>query len=297
MSNHETWSPVPAVPAVSGKDLAHAADSMFDDSAPEALVPPRFAADHTAVTDQPAAAATHIELPGLIGTSAVMQAVYARALGCADTGRPVLISGRAGSGKSALARALHRVSQRSDKTCRVMRSITFPDFLSPSLQTRTRSDDRALAAHFADLVTTGTLVLDEIGDLSIEGQTALLQLLQRASGPVNLIALTHMNLQKSVEEGQFCAALLDCLSRSHLVLPNLHERQDDLGPLAERFRQRLAATNREVMGFSDGALGAMHCHLWPGNLRELRNRVERAMLVTRAELLNAEDLGLQLRSV
>jgi len=226
-------------------------------------------------------------LPGLVGNSVVMQRLYAAALGLADAGHPILISGRAGSGKSALARALHRASKRRGDDLRIIRSITFPDYLSVADGTVPGRE-----ARFARIVTTGTVVLDEIADLSFAAQTTLMQWLMCIEGPINVIALTHTPIEHAVAEGRFRSDLLHFLSTRHLVLPDLDERVDDLRPLAEHFRETLSATNRQVVGFSDDAWGAMHRHPWPGNVRELQNRIERAMLIACDTLIHAEDLGL-----
>ena len=234
------------------------------------------------------------QLPGLIGDSAPMQALYSKAFALAEAGHPILITGQVGSGKSALARALHRSSSRSTGSLCVMRSIAFPDFLAAgaAADLLTRARHPAITARFEHLVTTGTLVLDEVGDLPFAAQTALAQLLMSQSGPVNVIALSHMDLQRAVFEGRFRSDLLCCLSRGRLEMPSLRERPDDLKPLAARFRDRLAPLHSQTADFSDAAFQAMHRHIWPGNVRELRNRIERAMLITRTPWVQAADLGL-----
>jgi DNA-binding NtrC family response regulator len=239
-------------------------------------------------------AAPSVHFPGLVGNSPAMQALYSKALTLAEAGHPILITGKVGSGKSALASALHRISARSAESLRVMRSIAFPDFLATGEEagTLTRARHPAIAARFAELVTTGTLVLDEVGDLPFVAQTALTQLLTSQTGTINVIALSHMDLQRAVFEGRFRSDLLCCLSRGQLVMPELRERPDDLKPLAVRFRDRLAPLDGPIADFSDAAFRAMYRHTWPGNVRELRNRIERATLVARTPWIQAGDLGL-----
>jgi len=235
-----------------------------------------------------------LQFPDLIGDSAPMQGLYSKALSLADAGHPILITGKVGSGKSALARALHRISSRSTGSLRVMRSVAFPDFLATGEEADllTRARHPAITARFGHLVTTGTLILDEVGDLPFGAQTALARLLMSQSGPANVIALSHMDLQRAVFEGRFRSDLLCALSRGRLEMPSLSERLDDLKPLAAWFRDRLAPVHGPAADFSDAAFRAMHRHPWPGNVRELRNRIERAMLVTRTPWVQAADLGL-----
>ncbi|MGY6217002.1 sigma-54-dependent transcriptional regulator [Methylolobus aquaticus] len=235
-----------------------------------------------------------LQFPDLIGDSAPMQALYSKALSLAEAGHPILITGKVGSGKSALARALHRISSRSNGSLCVMRSVAFPDCLASEEEAGlpNRAGEPAIAARFGHLVTNGTLILDEVGDLPFAAQTTLARLLLGQSGPVNVIALSHMDLQRAVVEGRFRSDLLCGLSRGQLEMPSLRERPDDLKPLAALFKNRLAPLHGQIAEFSDDAFRAMLRHTWPGNVRELRNRIERAMLVTRAPLIQAADLGL-----
>jgi DNA-binding NtrC family response regulator len=143
----------------------------------------------------------------------------------------------------------------------------------------------------------GTLLLEEIGDLSFRAQSALWHLLMRAPGPVHLIVSTHMSLTQAVREGRFRSDLLHLLSEQHLTPPPLRDRADDLVSLAERFRQEFLTANQQVVGFSETSLAAMRRHRWPGNLRELRNRIERAMLVAESAQIGIRDLGIPTRLV
>jgi transcriptional regulator with PAS, ATPase and Fis domain len=150
----------------------------------------------------------------------------------------------------------------------------------------------------------GTIFLDEIGDLSADLQVNLLRFLQentiervgsteKLSVDVRVIAATHVNLEKAVEEGRFREDLYYRLHVLNLKVPPLRERQGDVELLARFFFDKFAKERRPALrGFSHRALGVMREHDWPGNVRELINRVRRAMVMSDKRLITPEDLGL-----
>jgi DNA-binding NtrC family response regulator len=244
---------------------------------------------------------TPTEIQGLIGNSSGIQNLSGQISRSADAGYPILITGEVGSGKSAAAQAIHLCSRRRDQALRKIRSIAFPAALPARVQQPhpipaqnvEPCDDSAIL----EAAEVGTLVLDEIGDLSQAAQRTLLQLLARTGRKIHLVALTHMDLSKAVAENRFRADLLQKLSDVHLVTPPLRERGDDVLLLAQHFLTSFWDLNRHISGFSDAAMHAMQQHAWPGNVRELRCRVRRGMLMSDDRLVHREDLGLSAHSM
>jgi NtrC-family two-component system response regulator AlgB len=150
----------------------------------------------------------------------------------------------------------------------------------------------------------GTLFLDEIGDLTLDAQARLLRFLndrtfervgdtRERSADVRLVAATNRALEKDVKEGKFREDLFHRISVVPLTLPPLRERTDDVVPLAEHWlRVSSLRHKRSQLSFSPAALQSLAHHDWPGNLRELRNVIERAVILTPHAVLEPSDLGL-----
>jgi two-component system response regulator HydG len=148
----------------------------------------------------------------------------------------------------------------------------------------------------------GTLFLDEIGELSLSAQVKLLRVLQegeieRLGGTqtvkvdVRLIVATHRDLTREVSEGRFREDLYYRLNVVELHVPPLSARREDIPLLADHFLRRFAAKNaKAVRGFSREALAALEDYAWPGNIRELEHAVERAVVLTRGEVIEPSDL-------
>jgi NtrC-family two-component system response regulator AlgB len=184
----------------------------------------------------------------------------------------ILIRGESGTGKTALARWLWKHSARKDGP-----------FVS-SLRTEAR---RKLQEAIG-----GTLFLDEVGDLSLEGQARLLHLLDEHAD-VRLIAASNRNLDEEARAGRFREDLLFRLNVVTLAMPPLRDRAEDLLPLARQFLAAAAARqHRPTFELSDSARRAISAHAWPGNLRELRNAVERAVIASPGPTIEVDDLGI-----
>lgn len=226
----------------------------------------------------------------------------------APSNASVLLLGESGSGKELLARALHELSLRSEKRFVAINCAAIPEnlleselfgyekgaFTGASKTTRGKIE-------FAD---GGTFFLDEVGDLSPALQAKMLRFLQervveRVGGreeiPVNVrvVCATHRNLKKLIEEGGFREDLYYRLSEIEVTIPPLRDRQGDATLLAHAFLHRFnQQEGRSVKGFKQKALRAIEDHPWPGNAREMENYIRRAVIMTDANLISAEDLGL-----
>lgn len=234
----------------------------------------------------------------LAGESAAMQRLDAQLTRSANAGLPILISGEVGSGKSVAASVIHERSRRAQQDFRTVRSITLPGCLFPGEPEPTDRRSRDIESRLEEAMrqagaTGGTLVLDEIGDLSDSAQRVLLRWMDGNPDQVQLIAITHMNLLRAVEENRFRGDLLHRLNQLHLTIPPLRDRGDDLLLLAEHFLKADWSLNRHVTRLSRPAITAMRRHHWPGNVRELKSRIRQAMLMSDDYLVHPEDLGLQ----
>jgi len=153
----------------------------------------------------------------------------------------------------------------------------------------------------------GTLLLDEIGDLPLLLQPKLLRFIQdheyerigdsiNRRADVRVMAATNIDLEKAVRDGRFREDLFYRLNVIQIALPPLRERQDDIAPLAERLLQFFGSANhRQFLGFSEEALKALRNHVWPGNIRELRNLVEHAAIMCQGDRVGLEHLSDALR--
>lgn len=243
--------------------------------------------------------------PKLIGKSAAMQSVFHQIALVADSDLSVLITGETGTGKELVAEAIHRHSRRKDRPYVPVAPVTFnPSLLESELFGHVRgaftgaSDDRPGLFEAAE---GGTILLDEIGDLPMSSQVKLLRVLEQRrfsrvgeiqSRPcdVRILAATHRDLKKGVADGAFREDLLYRLSGITLELPPLRQRIDDIGPLIEHF---LAQIGYPSVGdaVEPKLLAQLQAREWPGNIRELKNAVERAAVIARGRKLDINDFA------
>jgi Nif-specific regulatory protein len=252
------------------------------------------------------------ESPGhdeLIGNSPAMRDLkskinrVARAPGC------VLVRGESGSGKELVARAIHRASPRADRPMVSVNCAAIPADLMESQLFGHKAGaftgaDRDHAGYFqqADL---GTLFLDEVGELTAEGQAKLLRILEghpflpvgatkEVSVDVRVIAATNQNLQKYVRDKRFREDLYYRLSVFELHLAPLRDRGDDVGVLVDYFLDQFRRLHgRPGLGITDAARGKLLAYHWPGNVRQLRNVLDSAVVLAEEEAIRPSDLALR----
>jgi NtrC-family two-component system response regulator AlgB len=239
-------------------------------------------------------------------TSAVMQRAVNQARQVAPSEATVLLRGESGTGKSVLARAIHSWSQRAAKPLGIVSCPSFPSELLESelfghvkgaFTGAVRDNPGRIAA-----CDGGTLLLDEIGDLTLPLQPKLLRFLQDREyervgdytprkANVRIIAATGVNLENAVKEGRFREDLFYRLNVIQIEIPPLRERPQDVAALAERLLVFYARNNHRLLsGFTHEALEALKNYPWPGNVRELSNAVERAAILCRTDRVGVECL-------
>ena len=246
------------------------------------------------------------------GTSQPMAAIRKTLDKIAPTDATVLITGENGTGKDVLAREIHAHSLRSGKPMVAVDAGAITETLFES----------ELFGHvkgaFTDAHTDhtgkfeqadgGTLFLDEIGNIPLHLQAKLLRAIQNRSivrvggteaRPVNirLICATNMDLPALVREGRFREDLYYRINTVHIALPPLRERPEDIVPLAERFLERFAQKyHRPLTGLTPEAAATLSAYRWSGNIRELQNCIEKAVILSDGTQLTAKDIQLDARS-
>ena len=244
----------------------------------------------------------------IVGSSRVLRDATHLARRVAPTRSTVLVTGETGTGKELVASLIHRASPRREGPFVKVNCAALPETLLESeLFGHERGAftgaDRRRAGRFEE-ASGGTLLLDEIGDLSAATQAKLLRVLQdqefhRLGGTSTLrtdariVAATNADLEQKRAAGLFREDLYFRLNVIHIHLPPLRERPDDLVDLAHHFLRELRdAPGRAASGFTERALERLRGHAWPGNVRELRNTVERAVLLAPGARIRHTDIVL-----
>jgi two-component system NtrC family response regulator len=247
--------------------------------------------------------------PNIIGTSIKMQKVFKIVETVAPTPYTVLISGESGTGKELIAKAIHSRSDRADKPFITINCGAIPETLLESElfghEKGAFTDAFAQKVGRFELADKGTLFLDEIGELSLALQVKLLRFLQdriieRVGGKtvipldVRVIAATNRSLVIEVETKRFREDLFYRLSVIALELPPLREREDDVIMIGN-FLLNLYGNenNKSNLSFNPSALQRIRSYDWPGNIRELENRIKRAVILSGSQRLTPEDLGFE----
>lgn len=243
---------------------------------------------------------------GMVGCSPAMQQLLNEIAMVAPSDATVLIHGESGTGKELVARALHASSSRQDKplvtlNCAALNESLLESELFGHEKGAFTGADRRREGRFVE-ADGGTLFLDEIGDISPLMQMRLLRVIQERelqrvgsnqtlSVDVRLIAATHRNLADEVNAGRFRQDLYYRLNVVAIEMPALHQRREDIPLLAEHFLQHYAARNRKsVKGFTPQAMDLLIHYDWPGNIRELENAIERAVVLLTGEYISEREL-------
>jgi len=241
-----------------------------------------------------------------ISHSPKMEEVLSIAARAADSKATVLISGESGTGKEVLAKSIHYVSSRKDKPFIAVNIPALPETLLESElfgheKGAFTGAEKTKKGRF-ELADAGTIFLDEIGDIPINLQVKLLRVLQEhqierlgstenINIDVRIIAATHQNLEEKIKDGSFREDLYYRLNIVSLHIPPLRERREDILPLIEHFMEKYSKeNNKPQLNLSKEAVDLLIKYNFPGNVRELENIIERAVVLCRSEEITIKDL-------
>lgn len=242
----------------------------------------------------------------MIGKSREMQEIFRLASKVAPHPTTVLITGASGTGKELLARGIHDVSNRADKSFIAVNCGSIPETLLESelfgyIKGAFTGADRNKTGLFVE-ADGGTLFLDEIGELPLSMQVKLLRVIQEQeiqplgstkpqSVNVRLLAATARDLVEEVKQGRFREDLLFRLNVIHLHIPALSRRLDDLPLLCSYFVEKLRKShNVDIQGIAPATMTLLLKHSWPGNVRQLENVIERAVILAEKNVILPENL-------
>lgn len=246
-----------------------------------------------------------LEELNLIGEDPLFEKAVNIAAALAEHDTPILIQGETGTGKDLFTRLIHRLSSRSQHSLTIINCATLPEALAESIlfghakgSFSGATSDRIGKFEYAD---GGTLFLDELGELCPNNQSKLLRVLEdgiveplgshsQRKINVRVITATNKDLKEAVKEGRFREDLYYRLSVGEFYLPALRERPTDIPKLALHFLGRINQSLKEPKQLSQGSLKHLETLPLPGNIRDLRNTIERAAMLSKSKVLSPEDL-------
>jgi len=246
----------------------------------------------------------------IVGRSAAMQQIFATIMRVAPTRATVLLAGESGVGKDLIARAIHFHSPRKDRPFVKINCTALPENLMESelfgYEKGAFTGANASKPGKFEQADTGTVMLDEIGDVPANVQIKLLRILQEREFErlgsnktqhidVRVIAATNRDLRAALEEGTFREDLYYRLNVVPMEIPSLRERKEDIPYLAHHFVDKLSPEmGGRVTDITDAAIEKLMEYSWPGNVRELENVIERSMVMAPGEKLDANDIRLDM---
>jgi two-component system response regulator HydG len=248
----------------------------------------------------------YLGLKGVVGKSPGFRQAMEMAKRVSSSQANILITGESGSGKEVIAKAVHELGDKKDGPFIAINCSAIPENLLESelfghaKGSFTGANDKKIGLF--EEANKGTLFLDEIGDLSLPLQAKLLRVLQERKIKrigenqfreisARIICATHKDLKKEVKEGRFREDLYFRLNVIPITMPPLRERKEDIFPLSEYFLKKFSLMNNtSVKGFTKDAILQLENYLWKGNVRELENAIERAVVLANTELIDASDL-------
>jgi len=253
------------------------------------------------------------KLTSVISQSPMMEEVLSVASRAAESKATVLITGKNGTGKEVLAKAIHYASPRKDKP---FIAVNIPALSENLVESELfghekgafTSADKLKKGRF-EIAHGGTIFLDEIGDMTPNTQVKLLRTLQehtfeRVGGTesieidVRILAATNQDLEKKIEEGTFREDLFYRLNIVRIQVPALNERREDILPLIEYFLQKFGKENgKENIEISKEATVKLLKYNYPGNVRELENIIERAVVLSRSNVITESDLSMKVKGL
>ncbi|MBA3500242.1 MAG: sigma-54-dependent Fis family transcriptional regulator, partial [Deltaproteobacteria bacterium] len=244
----------------------------------------------------------------IVGTSPLMQAVFRKVEKISATDISVLITGETGTGKELIAREVHNRSPRAGKPFITINCGAIPEnLLESELFGHVKGAFTGAVANKQgkfQAADTGTLFLDEIGEMPIELQVKLLRAIQEKvvyrvgdtrpeTVDIRILAATNRELEKEIANGRFREDLYYRLNVVQVELPPLRLRGEDVLVIARYLLSRYAREyDAKVKGFSPNAAVAIRKHNWPGNIRELENRIKKAIVLCESSVIGPDDLGL-----
>lgn len=248
----------------------------------------------------------NLGLRNIVASSKAMNEVFKIVERVKDLNINVLITGESGTGKELIARAIHNSSKRADKPLEIINCAAIPYNLLESELFGYEKGAFTGANHRYkgkfELADTGTIFLDEIGEMDIQLQAKLLRVIQEKritplgsekSIPVDfrIIAATNKNLDEEVKKGNFREDLFFRLNVININIPPLRERKEDIPVLARYFMKKYSEMfNKEISGISKSAITALERYNYPGNVRELENIIERAVALSNSDIIEISDL-------
>ncbi len=247
-------------------------------------------------------------LKGIIATSEKMQNLSKMIEKIAPTNVTTLLLGESGTGKEVLAKAIHGLSNRADKPFVAVNCAAIPENLLESelfgYEKGAFSGATKQTIGKIEYAEGGTFFLDEIGDLPFSLQAKLLRFIQertieRLGGPtaipvdVRIICATHQNIQKAIEDGLFREDLYYRINEITVNIPPLRERDGDAIVIATALLKRFSDENgKKIKGFTEEAAQVIESYQWPGNIRQLENKIKRAVIMADDNVLTSKDLDL-----